>query len=62
MVTLPNNQRIAISLCGDIHLSAKLLLKNVLFVPQFHFNLIFISALTIDCQLTVHFFPDYFVI
>ena len=56
MVTLPNNQIIAVSFCGDIQLSPKLLLKDVLFVPQFHFNLISISALTTDCKLTVHFF------
>ena len=50
MVTLPNNDQIAVTLCGDIKLSSKLLLRNVLFVSKFQFNLISISALTTDWQ------------
>ena len=62
MVRLPNNEQIAMTLCGDIKLSSKLLLHNVLFVPQFKFNLNSVSALATDCKLTIHFFPNYFVI
>lgn len=49
-------------LYGDIKLSSQLILRDVLFVPQFHFILISVSALITDNQLTVHFFHDYFVI
>ena len=31
-------------------------------MSQFHFNLIFVSVLTTNCQLIKNFFPDYFVI
>lgn len=39
-----------------------MVLKDVLFVPQFKFNLLFVSALTIVSQLTVNFFPYHFTI
>ena len=45
-VTLPNHIQIPVSFCGDITLSSMLTLKDVLFVPQFKFNLISVSALT----------------
>ena len=62
MVTLPNNHKISVDLCGNIQISSNLILQDVLFVPQFQFNLISVSILTTDSQLNVNFFPDYFVI
>ena len=47
---------------GDIQISSNLILKNVLFVSQFHFNLLSVSALVVDSNLIVSFFPDYFLI
>ncbi|KAL5540434.1 hypothetical protein UlMin_044950 [Ulmus minor] len=61
-VTLPNHTRIPVSLSGDIRLSSILILKDVLFVPQFKFNLLSVSAFTNDSQLTVSFLPDHFII
>ena len=61
-VTLPDHTRLAVAFSGDIQLCNKLLLKNVLYVPQFKFNLLSISALTKDSQVTTHFFPNYFVL
>ena len=58
----PNGTRIPISLSGDIELSSKLKLKNVLFVPSFSFNLPSVSALVSDSHLTVSFFTGHFVI
>ena len=61
-VTLPNNVSILVSLCGDVRLSSQLILKDVLFIPQFKFNLISISALTNSSSLMVTFFPENFII
>ena len=47
---------------GDIILNPDLTLKEVLFVPQFHFNLISISGFTNAIHLMLDFFPNYFII
>lgn len=49
-------------MCGDVILSPILVLHDVLFVPQFKFNLLSVSALTIGSQLTLSFFHDGFII
>ncbi|KAA8530341.1 hypothetical protein F0562_005050 [Nyssa sinensis] len=61
-VTLPNHTRIAIAFSGDIKLCDNLILKDVLYVPQFKFNLMSVIALTKGSQFTISFFPDCFVI
>ena len=61
-MSLPNGTRIPISLSGDIELSSKLKLKNVLFVPSFSFNVLLVSALVSNSHLTVSFFTGHFVI
>lgn len=61
-VILPNNDRLSVSPCGDIQLSPHLILRDVLFVPQFQLNLIFVNAFTTDCPLIVHFFHDHFTL
>ena len=45
-----------------MRINSSLLLKDVLYIPQFKFNLISVSSLTLTSPLTVHFFPDHFVI
>lgn len=61
-VTLPNLTQIPVRLCGNVRLSSNLVPQDVLFVPQFKFNLLSVSALTYGSKLTVSFFPDHFII
>lgn len=61
-VTLPNHAQIPVRLCGDIILSPKIVLCDLLFVPKFKFNLLSVSALTIESQFSLCFFPDGFII
>ena len=44
-VTLPNHQRVAVHSVGSVTLNKFLVLPNVLYIPSFHVNLIFVSAL-----------------
>ncbi|KAI9178269.1 hypothetical protein LWI28_024501 [Acer negundo] len=61
-ITLPNHTRIPVSLAGDVQISPALILKDVLFVPAFKFNLLSVSALTFGTKLTVQFLPVHFEI
>lgn len=61
-VTLPNGHVIPAEYVGDIRLNSKLLLRRVLYVPQFKFNLLSVSSLTTDSELIVHFHHDLFFI
>lgn len=47
-MTLPSGSSESIVGIGTIELSDKIVLKNVLFVPAFHFNLLSVSSLTRD--------------
>lgn len=62
MVTLPNNTCIPVRLHGDIRINSQLILKDVLLVPQFHINLMSVSALTAISPLTISFFANHFII
>ncbi|KAI9196200.1 hypothetical protein LWI28_021913 [Acer negundo] len=61
-ITLPDHTRISVSLAGDVQISPDLILKDVLFVPTFKFNLLFVSALTSGTKLIIRFLPDHFEI
>lgn len=61
-VILPNHTQISVSLCGDVKLSPNLVLHDVLFVPQFKFNLLSVSSLTLGSQTNTSFFRDHFKI
>lgn len=61
-VTLPNGHVIPAEYVGVIRLNSKLLLRRVLYVPQFKFNLLSVSSLTTDSELIVHFHHDLFFI
>lgn len=61
-VLLPDNSCISVYLSGDVPLSTSLVLKDVLYVPTFKFNLLSISALTHDSSVSVFSFPESFVI
>lgn len=61
-ITLTDNNVIPVNALGDVHLSSHFLLKDTLYVPQFPFNLIPVSALTADSRLMVQFYHDQFII
>ncbi|XP_055959798.1 uncharacterized protein LOC130014862 [Mercurialis annua] len=52
-VKLPNGQLVPVANVGTIHLSDKLILENVLHVPDFSFNLISASKLTDNPQISL---------
>ena len=55
-VSLPNGTRVLITHTGTIHISASLILYNVLHVPDFQFNLISVSCLVRSLRCAAHFF------
>ncbi|KAF7834460.1 uncharacterized protein G2W53_009319 [Senna tora] len=54
-VTLPDGSVKYVSSVGTVRLSDALQLKNVLFVPDFRYNLIFVSKLVCDSSIQVKF-------
>lgn len=54
--TLPNGHIVLILLIDFVHLSSRVVLDNVLFVPQFPFNIPSISALIQRNNYSVNFF------
>ena len=54
LISLPNGQTVYVTYSGLVHFSAKFYLSNVLYVPHFQLNLIYISKLThqLKCTLT----------
>ena len=57
-VTLPNGTREHISHVGTITISDALVLRDVLYVPSFRFNLLSVSSLLKHDNFSGHFFPD----
>lgn len=55
-VALPNKQLISITHSGVVHLNEHIILSNVLYVPEFHCNLLSVSKLTQDSNCFVNFF------
>jgi len=54
-VNLPNGLCVVATHTGIVKLTSDITLHNVLFIPGFHYNLIYISKLTHDSQLHVIF-------
>lgn len=54
-VTLPNNKQITVNYYGNIKLTENITLQDVLFVPEFQFNLISVSALLINNDINITF-------
>lgn len=54
-VTLPNNQKVEIAKTGTVQLSPSFVLKSVLFVPSFSYNLLSVSSLISSANCDVHF-------
>ena len=46
LVQLPNGESVQVTHIGTFVLSSSLILKNILCVPSFTFNLLYVSALT----------------
>ena len=57
-VTLPNGQSVVINRIGYVFLSPDLILNNVMFVPNFHFNLLSICSLTQSYKSSINFMVD----
>lgn len=55
VVMLPDHTQIVVNLC-DVKLNTHLILKDVLFVPAFKFNLFSVSSFIGSSQLTVSFY------
>lgn len=58
-VQLPNSETTVITHLGSSSILDSLVVKNVLYVPKFRYNLISISKLTKDARLFISFFPNY---
>lgn len=58
-MVLPTSFRVNVEFIGDVQISASLLLRDVLFVPRFSFNLIYVSCLMRDENLLSDFSGDY---
>ena len=54
-IGLPNGQTLFITHYGDVQIYASIVLKNVLYVPSFRYNLVSISKLTTQLQTFVLF-------
>jgi len=60
-VTLPDGSIKPVTITGDIHLSSHLTLHNVLFVPDFRYNLLSVAKFLADNQCCTTFYPSYCV-
>ncbi|KAI3729444.1 hypothetical protein L6452_18102 [Arctium lappa] len=58
-ITLPTNESVRVNLIGDVMINGNILLRDVLYVPQFHLNLVSVSALNSDRKYSVRFDYDH---
>lgn len=61
-LSLSNQTHVAIEFIGDIHVTSELVLKDVLFVSSFCYNLLSVSALNKGLSFSVLFADTYCVI
>ena len=54
-ITIPNGKQVLVTQMGDIHICGNLILRDVLYVPDFKFNLVSIPKLCQDMHCTVSF-------
>ena len=57
-ISLPNQNTYQVKSIGTVKLSDTLVLKNVLYMPEFSFNSLFVSAITKGSSFSVQFFTD----
>jgi len=60
-VTLSDGTLKSITITGDIPLSSTLTLHNVLYVPDFKYNLLLVAKFLADNQCYTTFYPSYCV-
>ncbi|KAL4580943.1 hypothetical protein LXL04_017149 [Taraxacum kok-saghyz] len=58
-IYLPDGSIKSVSHTGMIELNPKIVLKNVLHVPDFKCNLLSVKSLAITAQIAFHFYPTY---
>lgn len=61
-VTLPNNSRLPVQSTGDVPLNSHIILKGVLYISDFRFNLLSTSALTKSMPVIISFIGESCVI
>ncbi|XP_019168106.1 PREDICTED: uncharacterized protein LOC109163845 [Ipomoea nil] len=61
-VNMPNGQQAAIHFTGTVYLSKDLVLHNVLYIPEFHYNLISVGSFIKDSNYIVKMYSDQCVI
>ena len=59
-VYLPNGEKVLVTHIGTVHLTETLILTNVLYVPSFTFNLIFVSQLNKSKYCCLIFLRSFF--
>jgi len=57
-ITLPDGSLKTVTQIGQIHLSSEITIQNVLYVPDFKFNLLSVHRLLTDHKLFALFFPN----
>ncbi|KAJ0860142.1 putative RNA-directed DNA polymerase [Helianthus annuus] len=60
-VTIPNGESVEVEGRGDYVLPSGTKINEVLYVPNFNYNLLSVSRLAKDLDCAVTFFPDFFV-
>lgn len=58
-LSLPNGSNIVVTKVGSVHVTDKILLHHVLYVPTFHYNLFSVPKWTETTGHLVTFFPDH---
>lgn len=61
-MTLPNHEYIEVKFCGDVRLSSSLVLLDVLYIPEFKFNLLSVSSFIANTLVVISFYHDSFLI
>lgn len=54
-VTLPDQKKFSVGYVGDVYIDDDLLLRNVLYIPAFSYNLLSVSALLKDSRFSINF-------
>lgn len=57
-INLPNSNRVTVTHIGNIHILPTLILNNVLLVPSFKYNLLFVHRLCLQFNCTIYFNSD----
>ena len=60
LVALPNKHIISVTQVGQVVLNPHITLFNVLYIPEFHCNLLSVTKLAQDNKCTATFFADFF--